>query len=243
MLVASEKRIPETNLVRKQAGILGNPCIPGTVERSIAVFPTAWGVCGAVWTCHETDPEDTSPFAARPSGARLCRLVLPGLTVGELRRDLIRGPGRTNEVIGDGHGNFHPEVVPDWFPELVRYLQGYYANTLRDRTQLHHVNNWTFWQPRLDWSPLTPFQRDVLQAVAEIPHGQRLTYGDIAKKVGKPRASRAVGAAVGSNPWPVLVPCHRVVGSGGRMTGFSAPGGVAAKKRMLAMEDPAVLFR
>jgi methylated-DNA-[protein]-cysteine S-methyltransferase len=71
----------------------------------------------------------------------------------------------------------------------------------------------------------------------------RLTYGEVAKKVGKPKASRAVGAAVGANPWPVLVPCHRVVGTGGRMTGFSAPGGVAAKRRMLAMEDRGMLFR
>jgi methylated-DNA-[protein]-cysteine S-methyltransferase len=114
---------------------------------------------------------------------------------------------------------------------------------MHDRTEIAFTNTWTFWQPRLDWSPLTPFQRDVLNAVAEIDHGNRLTYGEVAKRVGNPRASRAVGAALRANPWPCLVPCHRVVGTGGKLTGFSAPGGVSTKQRMLAMEDSSLLFR
>jgi O-6-methylguanine DNA methyltransferase len=245
MLVASESRNP-AKLRSRPVGVRGESvrfsnC--GPVQRFFAVIPTAWGVCGAVWTYHEPETGKSGPFAACPANAKLCRLVLPGLGVGELRRDLIRGAGRANEVLGDGHGTFHPEIVPDWFPELVRYLQAYYASGLREWMPPTHGNNFTFWKSRLDWSPLTDFQRDVLQIVAEIPHGQRLTYGEIARRVSKPKASRAVGAAVGANPWPVLIPCHRVVGSGGRMTGFSAPGGVAAKRRMLAMEDSGLLFR
>ena len=63
-----------------------------------------------------------------------------------------------------------------------------------------------------------------------------MTYGQVAKAIGKPAASRAVGAAIGNNPWPVLVPCHRVIGSTGKLTGFSAPGGIETKRRMLALE-------
>ena len=146
-----------------------------------------------------------------------------------------------SEVMGDGHGNFHPEVVPEWFGELVRYLQGYYTANLREWTQPQFVDNWTYWRPRLDWSQVTPFQRDVLELCAQIPSGQKMTYGQIAKRLGKPAASRAVGAALGSNPWPVLVPCHRVVGQKGKLTGFSAPGGVETKQRMLAMEEQGLL--
>jgi O-6-methylguanine DNA methyltransferase len=246
MLVASESR-NSAKLISTPVGVhgAGEPvglgrC--GPVERFIAVIPTAWGVCGAMWTYHEAEAGNCGPFAACPANAKLCRLVPPGLSVGELRRDLIRGSVRINEVLGDGHGAFHPEIVPDWFPELVRYLQAYYANGLREGMPPAHGNNFGFWKPRLDWSGVSPFQREVLEVVAEIPHGQKLTYGDVARRIAKPKASRAVGAAVGANPWPVLIPCHRVVGCGGKMTGFSAPGGVAAKRRMLAMEDSGLLF-
>jgi methylated-DNA-[protein]-cysteine S-methyltransferase len=84
---------------------------------------------------------------------------------------------------------------------------------------------------------LTAFQQQVLEAVAAIPCGSVLTYTQVAAQVGRPRAARAVGAALGANPWPVLVPCHRVVGAAGQLVGFSAPGGVATKARMLQQEQ------
>jgi O-6-methylguanine DNA methyltransferase len=215
---------------------------PRVPEHFVALIPTGWGICGAAWKYHEDESPAESPFAARPASAVLCKLTPPGLSVGELRKTLLRDHPLCDEVFGDGHGNFHPEVVPDWFPQLVRYLQSYYANCLRDWTLPELMNNWTFWKARLDWSLLTPFQRQVLEVTAGIPRGKRLTYGEVARKINSPKASRAVGAALGANPWPVLIPCHRVVGSTGKMTGFSAPGGVTAKKRMLAMETDGLLF-
>ena len=82
----------------------------------------------------------------------------------------------------------------------------------------------------------SPFYQAVWKACAEIPEGQVRTYGWIARRIGKPRAARAVGQALGKNPFAPLVPCHRVVGADGRLTGFSASGGIAAKRRLLERE-------
>jgi O-6-methylguanine DNA methyltransferase len=202
----------------------------------MALIPTAWGLAAAAWVVPPDDAGRRETFSQKPSSALLSRIVTPGLGCQEIRGELLRQYAGCCEVIGDGHGTFHPEVVPEWFPELVRYLQQYYACSLRDRTEPEFLDHWTYWRPRLDWSAVTPFQRQVLELTAKIPTGQKCTYGEIAKKLGKPQASRAVGMALGSNPWPVLVPCHRVVGASGKMTGFSAPGGVATKRRMLELE-------
>ena len=81
-----------------------------------------------------------------------------------------------------------------------------------------------------------PFYQAVWKACAEIPRGQVRTYGWIARRISKPAAARAVGRALGMNPFSPTVPCHRVVGADGTMTGFSAPGGVKAKRRLLKKE-------
>lgn len=83
------------------------------------------------------------------------------------------------------------------------------------------------------------FARRVHDVVRSIPPGQTLTYGEVAARVGEPGAAQAVGRAMGSNPVPIIVPCHRVVGAGGRPVGFSAPGGVATKQRILRIEGAA----
>lgn len=80
----------------------------------------------------------------------------------------------------------------------------------------------------------TEFQRTVWQAVARIPYGETCSYSDIARSVGRPRAFRAVGAANGANPLPLFVPCHRVIGADGTLTGYG--GGVALKEQLLKME-------
>ena len=80
----------------------------------------------------------------------------------------------------------------------------------------------------------TAFQKAVWAELARIPYGKRRTYGEIAAKLGRPRGARAVGAACGANPVPILVPCHRVVASGGGLGGFSA--GLAVKRRLLDLE-------
>jgi methylated-DNA-[protein]-cysteine S-methyltransferase len=88
----------------------------------------------------------------------------------------------------------------------------------------------------VDLGALAPFERAVLEATFSIPAGETRTYGEIAKAVGAPGASRAVGRALGSNPVPIIVPCHRVLAAGGRSGGFSAPGGSSTKLKMLEIE-------
>jgi O-6-methylguanine DNA methyltransferase len=80
---------------------------------------------------------------------------------------------------------------------------------------------------------------DVHEVVRGIAPGLTLTYGEVAARVGEPGAAQAVGRAMGSNPVPIIVPCHRVVGAGGRPVGYSAPGGVATKQRILRIEGAA----
>lgn len=86
--------------------------------------------------------------------------------------------------------------------------------------------------------PLAPegtgFQRSVWQRLQEIPYGETISYGELAKRVGNPKASRAVGAANGQNPIPIVIPCHRVIGANGKLTGFG--GGLPVKEALLALE-------
>lgn len=80
----------------------------------------------------------------------------------------------------------------------------------------------------------TPFQQAVWNALKEIPYGETRTYGEIARRIGHPRASRAVGQANNRNPLPIVVPCHRVIGTSGALTGYA--GGLAVKERLLELE-------
>jgi methylated-DNA-[protein]-cysteine S-methyltransferase len=89
----------------------------------------------------------------------------------------------------------------------------------------------------LDWSRVTPFQKKVYLETRAVRAGYTTTYGAIARALGLgPEGSRSVGVAEGANPWPLIVPCHRVIASNGKMTGFSAPGGIELKTRLLALE-------
>jgi methylated-DNA-[protein]-cysteine S-methyltransferase len=88
----------------------------------------------------------------------------------------------------------------------------------------------------VDWSVMSPFQRDVLQQVIAVPYGRTTTYGEIAGRLGKPGAVRAVGRANATNPMPIVIPCHRVLGADGRLHGYSAPGGLETKAWLLSRE-------
>jgi len=90
------------------------------------------------------------------------------------------------------------------------------------------------WEIPVDLSSGTIFQRQVWHALTKIPHGETRSYGWIAKQIGKPEASRAVGAACGANPVPVIVPCDRVIAGDGSLGGFG--GGLPMKRRLLALE-------
>ena len=85
----------------------------------------------------------------------------------------------------------------------------------------------------------TPFQQNVWQALCDIPFGESTSYGEIARRIGNPKAVRAVGLANGRNPLPIVIPCHRVIGANGTLTGYG--GGLPIKRRLLALEG--VAFR
>jgi len=91
---------------------------------------------------------------------------------------------------------------------------------------------------RLDERGIEPFRRAVYAAARRIPPGRIATYGEVARAIGRadPQVARDVGAALARNPFPIVVPCHRVLGANGRLTGFSAPGGLETKRRMLELE-------
>ena len=114
------------------------------------------------------------------------------------------------------------DVPADWV-EAAR-------NALNDVLERREPAVW----PPLDLSAGTEFQNAVWVALRAIPWGETRTYGEVARAVGRPQGMRAVGAACGANPLPVLIPCHRVVAAGGRLGGFS--GGLDWKLRLLARE-------
>lgn len=96
-------------------------------------------------------------------------------------------------------------------------------------------------QLNLEAESATEFRRAVWLACHQIPYGQTTTYGDLARRVGHPRAARAVGTAMRSNPCPIIIPCHRVLGCNDCLGGYSAPGGIEFKRRLLELEG--AMFR
>ncbi|MGU9980825.1 methylated-DNA--[protein]-cysteine S-methyltransferase [Phreatobacter sp. HK31-P] len=88
----------------------------------------------------------------------------------------------------------------------------------------------------LDRTGLPDFHARVYDVALSIKPGETLTYGEVAKRIGEPGAAQAVGQALGKNPWPIIVPCHRVLAAGGRTGGFSANGGVDTKLKLLSIE-------
>jgi methylated-DNA-[protein]-cysteine S-methyltransferase len=143
-------------------------------------------------------------------------------------------------------------------PLLVAYLADgtLIASTfIRQRSKTSIIKGWQQRWPRLQWqngkapktanthtgAPIgTPFQQMVWKITANIPTGSVLTYGDIARAIGKPRAARAVGSALGANPLVPFVPCHRVVGSNGGLGGYSGEGGLNTKRALLKRENVSV---
>jgi methylated-DNA-[protein]-cysteine S-methyltransferase len=115
-----------------------------------------------------------------------------------------------------------PRAVQDAIDGIVAVLSG-------TSTDLGSVE--------LDTDGVPPFNQRVYEVARTIPPGSTLTYGEIATRLGEPREARAVGQALGQNPFPIVVPCHRVLAAGGRLGGFSATGGVKTKLRLLALES------
>ncbi|WP_149830827.1 methylated-DNA--[protein]-cysteine S-methyltransferase [Streptomyces tailanensis] len=113
------------------------------------------------------------------------------------------------------------------FAETEEQLEAYFAGELKEFTLELRLSG-------------TPFQRSVWQQLQRIPYGETRSYGELAESLGNPAASRAVGLANGKNPIGIIVPCHRVVGASGGLTGYG--GGLDRKKRLLNFESGATLF-
>ena len=147
-----------------------------------------------------------------------------GTPIGDL---LLAGDEDALHVVSFPEGSRRRDPDPDWiyseqpFHEVCRQLDAYFAGTLREFA--------------LELAPAgTPFQLRVLDELRRIPYGETVSYSDIARRIGKPKAVRAVGAANARNPIPIVIPCHRVIGARGDLTGFG--GGLATKEALLRLE-------
>jgi len=119
-----------------------------------------------------------------------------------------------------------------WNEPLIRRLQAY-AQGERE----------AFRDIAIDWRPYTAFQRRVMEACRKIPWGEVISYAELARRAGHAGAARAVGRCMAANRVPLVVPCHRVVGADGRLCGYSGPGGLETKRRLLELETARVPAR
>ena len=121
-----------------------------------------------------------------------------------------------------------PEDVREveWCPKLQDQLTAYAAGARCD-----------FASVPLHLDGLTPFRESIVNALREVPYGHTVSYAELAALAGRPKAARAVGTAMASNRIPLIIPCHRVVASGGNLGGFSAPNGLSMKQRLLQLEQ------
>jgi len=115
---------------------------------------------------------------------------------------------------------YDDQILPVLSAAVTQYFAGYPA----------------LFRATLDLAGFTDFQRKIIRAARRIAYGQVCSYGDLAKRIGHAGAARAVGSVMRHNRFPLVVPCHRVVASGGRLGGFSSPGGTAEKHALLALE-------
>lgn len=160
------------------------------------------------------------PHATFTTPLGLCAIAWNDVGV---TRFLLPDPERRS-----GRTEYEP---PSWIHDVMSRVQRHLTGEPQD-----------FSDVRFDFSLVPDFVGAVLRATLQVKAGFTASYGEIAAAIGQPiAASRAVGAALGSNPWPLLVPCHRIVASTGRMIGFSGPGGIATKVKLLALEGAQLL--
>ena len=149
------------------------------------------------------------------NGAGVVRLQLPEETVADTTRRLTKG-------LDDPQATRPPQHIQQGIDAIIALTDG--ANADLTGT-------------KLDMSGVSPYNVRLYQAIRAIPPGRTRTYGQVAGDLGEPGGARAVGRAMGHNPWPIIVPCHRVVAANGGTGGFSAYGGVSTKLRLLAIEQ------
>ncbi len=146
------------------------------------------------------------------------------LLVAVTDRGLCRIDYRPDEALEGVAADFGARVlrIPRRLDRVRRELDQYFAGRRRA------------FDLELDLTPVGPFQRDALVELARVPFGEVITYGALAARIGHPRAARAVGGAMNRNPIPIVLPCHRVVGSNGSLVGYG--GGLERKEQLLRLE-------
>jgi methylated-DNA-[protein]-cysteine S-methyltransferase len=132
---------------------------------------------------------------------------------------LPKAGGRPGPAIEEG------AAVPRFVAEAIDGMRDVMAGQARDLADVP-----------LDQRGIDDFRRAVYAATRDIPAGTTRSYGEVARAIGQPDGARDVGTALARNPFPIIVPCHRVVAANGALTGFSAPGGLDTKRRMLELE-------
>ena len=157
-------------------------------------------------------------FALAWSGRGLTRLILPEQDVGAARARLAAQPAGLAPLLPQ-------DALPVGIAGLVAAIRRYADGEAAD-----------FAAAPVDMSEVDDFRRDIYAAARSLAHGEAVTYGELAALAGHPGAARETGVALARNPVPLVVPCHRIVAAGGRLGGFSAPGGAATKMRLLAHE-------
>jgi methylated-DNA-[protein]-cysteine S-methyltransferase len=141
---------------------------------------------------------------------------------------LLAGSNSGLRLLSFGNGKRRRNIDPEWsldnsaFHDVVEQMQSYFAGERTD------------FDVRLELQG-TDFQKSVWMALRKIPYGETVSYKELAEAVGNPKAVRAVGAANGANPIAIIVPCHRVIGNDGSLTGFG--GGLPLKRRLLELES------
>ncbi|MBN9258464.1 MULTISPECIES: methylated-DNA--[protein]-cysteine S-methyltransferase [unclassified Mesorhizobium] len=145
----------------------------------------------------------------------LIRLCLPERSREAVERRLLRHPGVVTS-------NAPP---PPWVVKLISSIKAYAAGEDVD-----------FSDVPVDLSGVDDFRLDIYDQARRLAYGETTTYGELAKRAGHAGLARETGAALGANPVPLVIPCHRILAAGGKIGGFSAPGGSVTKEKMLAME-------
>ncbi len=221
---------------------------PPAEASASALFSTVFGTCGIAWNRigltgfqlpEDTDTRPRHSLEAK-TGIHPASEEIPAGNVGEaLRPDFaaVSPSGRGIELLPHGpekrpaSETAAPPLPPVWVRRVMERAQEHFRGRLQDFADI-----------KLDWSRVSDFQRAVYEQTRAIKPGFKRSYGEIAHALAlEPGGARAVGAALGANPWPLIVPCHRVVSAGGKMTGFSAPGGVRTKTRLLTLEGAELL--
>ncbi|MEO4001275.1 methylated-DNA--[protein]-cysteine S-methyltransferase [Mesorhizobium sp. CAU 1732] len=158
-------------------------------------------------------------FALAWSGAGLTHVALPEATHEAAMRHVAKWGFTSGD--GDGTGSPLPDFVAETVERITRYAQG-------EPVDLAAMP--------LDLSGIDGFRRAIYAAALKLGFGDVVTYGELAERAGFPKMARETGQALGRNPMPLVVPCHRIVAAGGKIGGFSAPGGAVTKERLLAHE-------